>query len=289
MAFLPLRTVPLPDATERRYRHWLGAIDERLDDPEVDRNDLCRTILTGLYQPTLAGEDPEGLDPTVRILVDQFDPRNAVLEPEYYQETDLEKYARVKPLLWLWEMFDRSPAGENTPLGVAFRRLLARRIFRRCGRNFKAFPYVRMTFGYNLEVGDDVVIHRHVLLDDRGGIRFGNGVSVSDFANVYSHSHDIVDGREVNTPTTVIEDGVRITYHATILAGTTVRRNSMVGAQAVLTKDTDPRWVYVGIPARPVKEKSAEALAARPPRGADPLADDPGADDTGSDDNGPGH
>ncbi|MEK9500624.1 acyltransferase [Gaopeijia maritima] len=275
MAFLPLRSVPLPDATERRYRRWLGEIDDRLGDPSVDRNELCRTILTGLYQPALAGEDPEGLDPTVRILVDQFDPRNAVLEPEYYQETDPERYARVKPLLWLWEMFDRSPAGENTPLGVGFRRLLARRVFRSCGRNFKAFPYVRVTFGYNLEVGDDVVIHRHVLLDDRGGIRIGNGASVSDFANVYSHSHDIVDGREVSLPTTVIEDGVRITYHATILAGATVRQNSMVGAQAVLTKDTDARWVYVGIPARPVKEKSAEALAARPPRGADPLADPP--------------
>lgn len=277
MAFFPLRPVPLPDATERRYTRWLGDVDSRLDDPGVNRSDLCRQILTGLYQPALAGENPDDLDPTARILVDQFDPRNVVLEPEYYHETDPARYARVKPLLWLWEMFDRSPAGENVPLGVGFRRLLARRVFRSCGRNFKAFPFMRVTFGYNLEVGDDVVIHRHVLLDDRGGIRIGNGASISDFANVYSHSHDIVDGREVNTPQTIIGDRVRITYHATILAGTTVGHDSMVGAQAVLTRDTDPRWVYVGVPARPIREKSAEALAARPARQPDPLAspDDP--------------
>lgn len=274
MAFLPLRPVPLPAATERRYRRWLGEVEERLDHPGADWNDVCRTILTGLYHPTLAGEDPAGLDPTTRLLVDHCDPRNVVLEPEYYHETDPVRYGRVKPLLWLWEMFDRSPLGENTPLGVGFRRILAQRILRRCGRNFKAFPYLRLTFGYNLEVGDDVVVHRHVLLDDRGGIRIGNGVSISDFANVYSHRHDIEDGREVENLPTVIEDGVRITYHATVLAGLRVARDSMVGAHAVVTRSTEPRGVHVGIPARLVREKSAAALAARPPAEPDPLADD---------------
>src|SRR5690606_32585889 len=200
-----------------------------------------------------------------RVALAQLDPRNVTLEPEYYGELDLETYARVKPLIWLWEMFDKSPLGENVHLGIRFRRILAKRIFRRCGRNFKAFHHVKFSFGYNLEVGDNVVVHRHVLLDDRGGIRIGNGVSISDFANVYSHSHDIVDGREVFTPVTVIEDGVRITYHATVLAGVKVAEDSMVGALALATRDTEPHKVHVGIPARPVREKSAELRAQRRP------------------------
>lgn len=96
------------------------------------------------------------------------------LEPEYYHETDLERYHRVKPLIWLWEMFDKSLLGENVHLGVKFRRILARRVFARCGRNFKASHFVKLSFGYGLEVGDDVVVHRHVLLDDRGGKRVGD-------------------------------------------------------------------------------------------------------------------
>ena len=132
---------------------------------------------------------------------------------------------------------------------------------------------VRLSFGYNMEVGDDVVVHRHVLLDDRGGIEIGDGASISDFANVYSHTHDIVDGRIVHTPRTVIGAGVRITYHATILAGTTVANDSMVGAGSILTRDTRPHWVHVGIPARPVKEKPAEERAAKAPPTPDPLAD----------------
>jgi acetyltransferase-like isoleucine patch superfamily enzyme len=274
MAFLPLRPVPLPDATRATYARWLASLDDLLEQPDCDRNELCRTILTDLYYPGArsrgAGADEGDPSEPLRVAILHMDPRNVTLEPEYYRETDPVRYARVKPLLWLWEMFDRSPLGENTALGVPFRRILARRIFRSCGRNFKAFPYVRFTFGYNMEVGDNVVVHRHVLLDDRGGIRIGDGASISDFANVYSHSHDIVESREVSTPRTLIGDGVRITYHATILAGVHVTDDSMVGAMALATRDTRPHTVHVGIPARPVKEKPD---TPRRPRTPDPLAD----------------
>jgi len=273
MAFLPLRSVAIHEGARTTYAAWLTWLDEQLSDASCDRNELCRRILTDLYFPELAGREPADLSPSARVALAQMDPRNVTLEPEYYQEIDLERYAPVKPLLWLWEMFDRSALGENVDLGVRFRRLLARRVFRKCGRNFKAFPHVRISFGYNLDVGDNVVVHRHVLLDDRGGIRIGHGVSISDFANVYSHSHDIVDGRLVDTPETVIEDGVRITYHATILAGVRVAEDSMVGAGSILTKNTRPHTVFVGVPARPVKEKPAGERDRRHPPTPDPLAD----------------
>jgi acetyltransferase-like isoleucine patch superfamily enzyme len=279
MAFLPLRRVPLPDDVDARYEAWLASLDRALDDPATDRNELCRRVLTDIYYPGLVDVDPSTLPPTTRVALDQLDPRNVTLEPEYYRDIDPTLYAGVKPLQWLWEMFDKSPLGENVHLGVRFRRLLATRIFRRCGRNFKAFHFVKFSFGYNLEVGDDVVVHRHVLLDDRGGIEIGDGVSISDFANVYSHTHDIVDGREVYAPRTVLEPGVRITYHATILAGTRVGRDSMVGTGSIVTRDTDPHWVYVGVPARAAKEKPAEARARRRPPTPDPLADGPPADE----------
>jgi acetyltransferase-like isoleucine patch superfamily enzyme len=123
------------------------------------------------------------------------------------------------------------------------------------GRNFKCFHNVEFSFGYNLEVGDDVVVHRNVLLDDRGGLVIGNGVSISDYANVYSHTHSIVDQRDVSDLRTVLGDGVRITYHATVLAGTQVGENAMVGAMAVATKDVRPYHVNVGIPAKSVRVK----------------------------------
>ncbi|HEU4570274.1 MAG TPA: acyltransferase, partial [Gemmatimonadales bacterium] len=144
------------------------------------------------------------------------------------------------------------------------RRVLARHIFARCGKNFKAFQYVELSFGYNLEVGDDVVVHRHVLLDDRGGITLGDRVSISDYANIYSHTHSIVDQRDVTSLRTVLEDDVRVTYHATVLAGVRVGRNGMVGAVAVATKDVRPYHVNVGIPAKSIRVKPNAPTDAAP-------------------------
>ena len=267
--FLPLRPVPIDGDAERRYDRWIGGIDDRLDDPSTDRNELCRETLTELFFPDLVGRPQESLPATTRILLDQMDPRNVTLEPEYYWEIDLDRYTPIKPLIWLWEMFDRSPLGENVHLGVKFRRVLAKHIFARCGKNFKAFHHVKLSFGYGLEVGDDVVVHRHVLLDDRGGIRIGSGASISDFVNVYSHSHDITEPRDVETPLTVIGPRVRIAYHATVLAGVTLAENSMVGTHALVTKDTERDTIHVGVPAKPAKRKPPKK---RKPPTPDPLA-----------------
>ncbi len=272
MVFLPNRKVDIDAHASRLYDAWLGSIEERLEDPSCDRYELCRTVLTEIHYPHLAGVDPETLPPSTQVLLSQMDARRVTLEPEYYADTDLERYARVKPLIWLWEGFDRSALGENVYLGVKFRRILAQRIFRSCGRNFKAFHHVKLSFGYNLEVGDGVVVHRHVLLDDRGGIRLGNGASVSDFANIYSHSHDVVEGRDITTPVTVIGDGVRITYHATVMSGVHLADGTMLGSFGMATRDTDPHTIYAGIPAKKIKDKP---VRERPPPTPDPLADDP--------------
>lgn len=274
MEFLPLRSVELPEATEREYDRWVGGIADRLSDEGVDRNELARGILSRLYYPQYADADPAELPDPVRLSLLQMDPRNVTLEPEYYREIDTERYARVKPLQWLWEMFDRSPMGENVALGVRFRRVLARHIFRSVGRNFKAFHQVKFSFGYNLEVGDDVVVHRHVLLDDRGGIRIGNGASIADYANVYSHSHSLADGRFVECPQTIIGDGVRITYHATVLAGVHLHDDAMLGSMAVATRDVQGGQVALGIPAAPKLSKPPMDERPEAPRTFDPLADD---------------
>jgi acetyltransferase-like isoleucine patch superfamily enzyme len=260
MPYLPLRRI-----AERPTRgvatEWLESLSAALADGKTDRSDLCRDTLVSLYYPEYSTNWETAVHDAkvphaTRLALAGMDPRNITLEPEYYGECDDAKFQRVKPLLWLWYSFDRSPVGgQNVWLGVELRRALAPHIFRRVGENFKAFQFVEFSFGYNLEVGDNVVVHRHVLLDDRGGIQLGNNVSISDYANIYSHTHSIVEQRDVTNAVTKIDDGVRITYHATVLAGVHVHEQGMVGAMAVATKDVRPYHVYVGIPAKSVRVK----------------------------------
>jgi len=267
MAYLPLRQVA--ECPSRSIAtEWLDVLNTALADPQTDRRLFCRTALTELFHPEYAADWETAVnDPTLpvatRLALNSMDPCNVTLEPEYYADCDQERFQRVKPLLWLWYSFDRSLAGgQNVWLGVELRRILARYIFKRCGENFKSFHNVEFSFGYNMDVGDNVVVHRNVLLDDRGGIVLGNNVSISDYANVYSHTHSIVDAKDVTNATTVIEDGVRITYHATVLAGVHVHEQGMVGAMAVATKDVRPYHVYVGIPAKSVRVKPNAPQAA---------------------------
>jgi acetyltransferase-like isoleucine patch superfamily enzyme len=270
MAFLPLRSLPRSSAGSV-LDAWLERLADALSDPAADRAGICRRTLAEIAYPDYAANwdtavADDALPLGTRLALLALDPRHVTLEPEYYADCDDVRFQRVKPLLWLWYSFDRTAVGgQNVEAGVQLRRLLAPLIFKRCGANFKAFQHVEFSFGYNMEVGDDVVVHRHVLLDDRGGIVLGNRVSISDYANVYSHTHSIVEQREVTNVKTIIEDGVRITYHATILAGVHVGVQGMVGAMAVATKDVRPYHVNVGIPAKPVTIKPSappEALHA---------------------------
>lgn len=273
MAFLPLRTVAVAAHAEQAYRRWLGELAEKLDDASVDRNELCRSVLTDIYYPQLRTAHPDELPEAARIALLQLDPRNITLEPEYYADLDPARYYRGKPLIWLWEMFDKSVLGENVELGVLFRRMLAHRLFKSCGKNFKCFHFVKLSYGYNMEVGDGVVIHRHVLLDDRGGIKLGSGCSLADFANIYSHTHALYDGRDIDCPATIIGDNVRITYHATVLAGVHMHDNSMLGALGVATKDIASGDVALGIPAQPKLRKPRPEDSPKFPPSTDPLAE----------------
>jgi acetyltransferase-like isoleucine patch superfamily enzyme len=260
MSYRKLEAQPQAEAS---YEDFLGTLQRDLTDGKHDPNDVVRNTLYDLYYGAgKFGEgighvpDPSRFSPSARAVLHNFDPRNITTEPEYYEDIDTDAYNERKPYIWLWQMFDRSPLGQNALLGHRFRRMLAPLIFRRVGENFKCWHFVEWSYGYNLSFGDNVVVHRHVLLDDRGGIEIGNNVSISDYANIYSHTHDIEDIHKVSNLMTRIGDGARITYHSTILAGTQVGAHAMVGTMGVATKDVEPYHVKVGIPAKTVKIKS---------------------------------
>jgi acetyltransferase-like isoleucine patch superfamily enzyme len=255
---MPLRQFSIGAVGEEVYPRFVAELAERLDDPALDRNLVVRDMLSQIYLGRPYDEEAltdRRLAIGSKTLLASLDPRNATLEAEYYREIDLEKWAQVKPLLWLWQMFDHSPVGRNLSLGTQVRAMLAPRVFRRCGRNIRIFHDVEFSFGYNLSVGDGVTIHRNVLIDDRGEVVIGNEASVSDYANIYSHSHSVDDIHDVTLGRTVIGDRARITYHAVILSGVTVEKDAMVGSMGVASRSIPAGVVAAGIPARPIGQK----------------------------------
>ncbi len=246
---------PSPQA-ENAFVSWIERLDREFANRDVNhRSIVVRNALHELYLGRPYAEPEPSAPLAVQVLVHSFDPRNATLEPEYYGDVDLAKYAERKPLIWFWMMYDRSPLGLNHGLGYQVRAMLARHIFKFCGKNVKIFHGVEVSYGYNLTVEDNCVIHKYVLLDDRGEIVIHQGTSISDYANVYSHAHDLNDGMIVTNQKTEIGPKARITYHATVLSGIKVGEHGLVGSMGVASKDVEPYHIVVGIPAKPVKVK----------------------------------
>ncbi|WP_216324624.1 acyltransferase [Deinococcus aestuarii] len=246
-----LKPVNIEGDAQAAYNGFLRDLESRLADPVTDRNVLARDILAQAMYGRTYGQ----LLADAPLAALNLDARNVTFEAEYYMATDAEKFAQVKPLLWLWKNLDLTPVGQNPVTGIPVRRLLAERIFRRVGRNFKCWQNVEFSVGYNMEVGDDVVVHRHVLLDDIGGIELHDGASVSDYVNIYSHTHSVLDGPDVTLRRTVIGRGARITYHSTVLAGSVISDDAMLATHALLRGDIPPHGIAMGVPAKVTRFK----------------------------------
>ncbi len=224
---------PTPEA-EDIYRRWLQFLDDefiRHGSPErraeIVRDQLYQLYLgrphAGKLNLTLTSELPGN------VLSMSMDPENVTLEAEHFPEIDKEKFARRKPLLWFWQMFDRSPIGLNHWLGIRFRCMLGRHIFDHVGTGVKIYHGVDLTYGYNTSIGDGVTIRKGVLLNDRGGITIGKGVVLGSFARVFSYSYSSADLDHGKFLPTFIGDGARIGTHESVMAGTKVPPGTVIG------------------------------------------------------------
>jgi acetyltransferase-like isoleucine patch superfamily enzyme len=230
------QAIPHPTAeAEEVYRRWLQFLDDEFTRhclPER-RSEIVRDQLYQLYlgRPhggklnlTLTSELPGN------ILSLSLDPENVTLEAGHFGEVDRQKFNERKPLLWFWQMFDRSPVGLNHWLGIRFRCMLGRHIFAHMGSGVKIYHGVDLSYGYNLRIEDGVVIHQRVLLGDRGGITIGKRAVIGSFARILSHMHNREDYEKVTLAPTTIGANARIASHAIVLAGTNVGEGEAVGS-----------------------------------------------------------
>ncbi len=255
------RHVSLPDEAEAGLEAFLDDIDERLTDAST--REICEVVedvLVDLFGDREAYErwqDGGTVSPAERVRLQGYDPCNATLESEYYAEVENEPEAfeRSKYLQWLWRQFDATPMADNVAFALRFRQMLGSHLFAECGENCRFFKGITFTFGHDISIGDNVVIHDDVHLDDRGELEIGDRVSISDGAHVYSHDHDVIDQTEVRNYRTIIEDDVRLTFDSMVRAGVKVGENALVGARAIVQRDVPAHHVVVGSPAKSVSVK----------------------------------
>jgi acetyltransferase-like isoleucine patch superfamily enzyme len=110
-------------------------------------------------------------------------------------------------------------------------------------------------------VGHDSHFAPNCVLYGWGGLRIGPYCNIAAhvvFATV-GHHEEIVDRPMALTgekagPITLEED-VWVCANVTITANTRIAKGCVIGANAVVTRDTEPMGVYAGVPARRIRER----------------------------------
>jgi len=226
---------PQPEA-EELYRRWLSFLDEEFTRHQAAerRAEIVRDQIYQLYlgRPhggklnfNLTSELP------LNVLQLSLDPGNITLEAGHYPDVDRERFAKSKPLLWFWIMFDRSPIGLNHWLGIRFRCMLGRHLFAKMGKGVRIDHGVELTYGYNLSIEDGVIVRQRALLDDRAEIHLGQGAVIGNYARIYSHTHAKDDYEKLIFAPTSIGARARVGAHTVVLAGTNLPDGAIVGPQ----------------------------------------------------------
>ncbi|MFF2650217.1 WcaF family extracellular polysaccharide biosynthesis acetyltransferase [Streptomyces sp. NPDC058045] len=114
---------------------------------------------------------------------------------------------------------------------------------------------VRVLWPWKLTVGDHTWIGEGAWILNLEPVTLGSNVCVSQEALLCtgSHDHRAADFRYRNAPVRV-EDGAWIAARATVLAGVTVGRHSVVSAGTVLARDLPELTLHTAQGTRPVQE-----------------------------------
>ena len=119
----------------------------------------------------------------------------------------------------------------------------------------------KTTIGKNTLIGTNTVIDGNVIIGENVSIqtgvyiplfsKIGNHVFMGPFSKLTNDKYMMRKKFELIGPT--LEDYVSVGANSVILPGIELKKNSIIGAGSVVTKDVKENQVVVGNPAKPIK------------------------------------
>jgi acetyltransferase-like isoleucine patch superfamily enzyme len=114
-------------------------------------------------------------------------------------------------------------------------------------------------YGGSIEVGKQVLIGRNTVLYGHGGIVVGDWTMIGPNVTIVSSEHvywaddGTFQAQGFTREPIEIGENVWIGANCVILGGSRIERDVVVGAGAVVTDTLRSGYVYVGVPARPLR------------------------------------
>ena len=143
-----------------------------------------------------------------------------------------------------------------------FRRIVWKWCGIRCGKNVSIGTKVHVSNPSNLILGESSHIGYNCLFFFGGGrdatITIGKNCWLAPRVSICTVSHRIGDSNKRAAKSihesVVVEEGCWIGVNASILPGVTIAKGCIIGANALVNKSTSPNGLYVGVPAKRIKD-----------------------------------
>lgn len=128
------------------------------------------------------------------------------------------------------------------------------------GRQVRLYRVHGLSSG-TIKIGRECLLANHVEIDYSGGVTLEDHVWISDGAMIHTHLHPLARGRPLRKTADIIfsplyvEESVWIGARAMIMPSVRyIKKNSIIGAGSIVTKDVPENVVVAGNPARIIKE-----------------------------------
>lgn len=130
------------------------------------------------------------------------------------------------------------------------------------GQNLSTSQGVWIDFPQNIEIHDNVVLSRDVIITTSGSVEIGSNSMIGYGSKILSANHKIPGSKYESIrfsghvfDKVVIEEDVWVGCNVVVLPGVTLKKGTIVAAGAVVTKDTEEYGIYGGVPAKFIKSR----------------------------------
>lgn len=117
-------------------------------------------------------------------------------------------------------------------------------------------PRVNVKYPWRLSVGDHSWIGEGVWIDSLDRVTIGSNCCLSQGVMIETGNHDWSSlAFDLIVKPVVVEDGAWAAVRSLLLPGSRLADHAVLGAGSALSGDTDAYGIYVGVPARRVKDR----------------------------------
>jgi acetyltransferase-like isoleucine patch superfamily enzyme len=164
-----------------------------------------------------------------------------------------EFWYQLRFALPLWLIRAVSDWWPDNRVTISIRGKLYRIVLRNCGKGFTAGRDISLAAVDRLEIGNNVYLAKGCWLNAIGGLKIGDEVVMAPYVVISTNKHGFRDGSVrfggAHPCPVEIGRGTWLAAHSVVAGGVTIGCGNLIGANAVVTKNTPNHVIVGGVPA----------------------------------------